>query len=277
MSVCVRIYIKINAPFGWLWSKSVRVTISLSANLGVFALSETLDKERKEMTAGNNKNSIKKTRHKKATKNQVSIFFEISLVLNHWWVLRCLDQVCRYWVPFSSPDDRGDTALSQKTTHTHTHTNIFDWGMQRMCSLPTSTPLCWCLGSLLMLSNTVPPGKDLHCQSPSCQPRWPTGPRTYPAIEIKQPFLSSESLLLSCPALNITLWRLIEWSRGEKTRDNKQAVWKWMWNEAQQQIVENRQLIGCYKEEHDKLMPIVWQQIWFGYIISHFTMNVRNN
>lgn len=87
--------------------------------------------------------------------------------------------------------------------------------------------------------------------------------------------LCSESLLLSCPALNVTLWRLIEGSGGK--RDNKQAVWKWMWNEAQQQIVGNRQLIGCYKEEQDKLMLIAGQQIWFWYIISHFIMNIKNS
>lgn len=45
------------------------MTISLSANLGVFALSVTLDKEGEEMTAGNNKNSIKKTRNNKREKN----------------------------------------------------------------------------------------------------------------------------------------------------------------------------------------------------------------
>lgn len=134
MSMCVRIYIKINSPFGWLWSKSGRVTISLRANLGVLALSETLDKEGREMTAGNNKEKLnKKTRikkGKKTKKQQAPVFFEISLVLNHWWVLRC------FWFKSTGTEyhsaaliregTRPSVKRPHKQTQTHTHTSLRD-------------------------------------------------------------------------------------------------------------------------------------------------------
>lgn len=96
------------------------------------------------------------------------------------------------------------TPAKRPHKHTHMYTHKFHWGICHICSHPTSTQLHWCLGSLLVLSNTVPPGKDLNYQSPSCQPHWTTGPLMNPAIEIKQPFLSAVKV---CCCL-VLLWTL---------------------------------------------------------------------
>lgn len=174
------------------------------------------------MTAGTNTISIKKTRNKK--QKQAHIFFEISLVLIIWWVPRCLDLSLQVLSTIQQPWWQGGRGLQPKNhTHANTPTSLRD-----IPHLQPPPRVRWCLGSLLMLSNTVPPGKELNCLSPSCQPRWPTGPRTNPATEIKQPFLSAVKVCC-CLAL---LWTLPckGWlSAGGEKRQNKQAVWKWMW------------------------------------------------
>ena len=105
---------------------------------------------------------------------------------------------------------------ARKGTHTHTH---FTEGHTTSAASPPLPCNRWCHRSLLMLSNTAPPGKDLHCQSPSCRRRWPAGPRTNPATEIKQPSLSAVRV---CCCL-VLLWTLnpvkVDWvvSGKEKT------------------------------------------------------------
>lgn len=145
-------------------------------------------------------------------------------------------------------------AFSQKTTHTHT--SLRDTAHLLLPHLHPAPLVPWITAHVVQHCSAWERSQlsisklsaTLTCRTPdeSCN-------RNQTALP-----LCSESLLLSCPALNITLWRLIEWSRGK----NKQAVWKWMWNEARQQIEENRQLIGCYKEEHDKVVLIVGKLIF---------------
>lgn len=135
---CVRIYIKINSPFGRLWSKSGRVTIFLSANLGVFALSETLDKEGKEMTAGNNKNSIQKTSNKKEKEKMDSYFFIHLEPLMGPQMLRSKSAGTEYHSPVLMT---GWTWPSAKTLPSNNTQHTLHRGKHHICSHPTFTPL----------------------------------------------------------------------------------------------------------------------------------------
>lgn len=165
-----------------------------------------LDKEEKEMTARNNKNSIKKTRNKRSC-----LLFSLKTHLSRTTDVSPGARICSLQTLNTIQQSwwQGGMAFSQKTTHIIIHT--LQWDIPHICSCPTSTPLRRSLGSLLVLSNTVSPGKDLNYQSTSCQPSWPSGPRMNPAADIRQQ---------SCAAVKVDLV-----VSEQKKGDNKQ-VWK---------------------------------------------------
>ena len=231
MCTCVRIYIKINSLFRWLWSKSGRVTISLWANLGVFALSETKDKERKEMTAGNNKNSIKKTRNKKEQKKKPNNKHTGSHFL---WNFTCLEPLMDPRVlrsEFAGTEYHSGLLATWPSarkgkhthTHTHTHTSLRDTPHLQPPHLYPATAGASdhrsCCPTLLRL------GKISTVSLRAVSDADPPDPRTNPATEIKQPSLSVARV---CCCL-VLLWTLnpvkVDWVvSGKKKKKKKKQI-----------------------------------------------------
>lgn len=177
--------------------------------LGYLLCLRTLDKKGKEMTAGNNNKKFnKRTKNKKREKKiKDSIFFEILLIPKHWWIPRCLDLSLQVLSTIQQSWWQEGYGLQSKD-HTQARSHIHSSPhLQFLPHLHSALLVPWITAHVVQHCSAWERSQlsisklsaTLTHQTPdkSCN-------RNQTAF-----LVCTESLLLFCPALNITL---IEWS-----------------------------------------------------------------